>query len=144
MRLLIAEPDLHDGWSAHLLMSHAGHLVVGTPTSAAMAASLARSLSPDLCLLDAALAADEVEDGQAVAETIWAESGARSLLLVGAGAARASGPATLARLHRPFGALELLEAVAICGSLLRHEPPPARVDRLKRLTLFAPEARLAQ
>jgi hypothetical protein len=144
MRLLIAEPDLHDGWNARLLMSHAGHLVVGAATSAAMAASLARSLSPDLCLLDAALAADEVEDGEAVAETIWAESGARSLLLVGAGAARTSGPATLARLLRPFGALELLEAVAICESLLRREPPPARVDRLTRLTLFAPEVRLAQ
>ena len=144
MRLLIAEPDLHDGWSARLLLSHAGHLVVGAATSASTAVSLARNVSPDLCLLDAALAADEVEDGEAVAETIWAESGARSLLLVGAGAAPTSGPATLARLLRPFGALELLEAVAICGSLLRCEPPPARVDRLKRLTLFAPEAWLPQ
>jgi CheY-like chemotaxis protein len=145
MRLLIADPDLHDCRSARLLLSHAGHQVVGATTSAPVAAALARDAAPDLCLIDASLAADLTEDGQRMAELIWTESGAPLLLLVGAGVAPSSGPETLARLARPFGALELLEAVKICETLLRREPPPARVDRLRRLTLFdQPQASLPQ
>lgn len=140
MRLLIAASDRQDCWSARLLLSHAGHQVVGATTSAAAAAALARDAMPDLCLIDAELAAEPADDGLGVAECIWSDSGAPSLLLVDVGAVGPPGPATLARLSRPFGALELLEAVQICETLLRCEPPPSRVDRLKRLTLFAQEA----
>jgi DNA-binding response OmpR family regulator len=145
MRLLIADPDLHACRSARLLLSHAGHEVVGATTSAPAAAALARDATPDLCLVDASLAAGRTEDGLRVAEIIWTESGAPLLLLVGAGFAPMPGPETLARLARPFGALELLEAVQVCETLLRREPPPARVDRLTRLTLFdQPQASLPQ
>jgi CheY-like chemotaxis protein len=144
MRLLIADPDLHDCRSARLLLSHAGHLVVGATTSAPLAAAMARDASPDLCLIDASLALDPMDDGVPLAEAIAGESGAPLLLLVGSGFARAPGPEALARLARPFGALELLEAVQICGGLLRREPPPARVDRMRRLTLRPQEACLPQ
>jgi CheY-like chemotaxis protein len=144
MRLLIADPDLHDCRSARLLLSHAGHLVVGATTSAPMAAALARETTPDLCLVDASLACGRTEDGVRVAEIIAGESGAPLLLLVGSGFVGAPGPEALARLDRPFGALELLEAVQICGGLLRSEPPPARVDRLPRLTLRDREGPLRQ
>lgn len=138
MRLLIAEPDLHECRSAQVLLSHAGHEVVAATTSAAAAAELARQANPDLCVVNAAFAGP---DGAEVAETIWSESGAPILLIGGDGEA-AQGPAALGRLARPFGALELLEAVEICQTLLRREAPPPRVDRLKRLTIYAagPEA----
>ena len=139
MRLLIAQSGLHDCWSARLLLSHAGHQVVGATTSAPMAVTLARDAAPDLCLIDAALGADRLHDGLRVVETIWAECGAPSLLL-GDDDVSLQGPTTLACLSRPFGALELIEAVQICETLMRREPPPARIDRLTRLTLFAEEA----
>ena len=135
MRLLIAEPDLHDCWSARLLLSHAGHMVVGAATTASMAASLARQTSPDLLLIDEGLAAGGDEEGAVTAEAIWAESGAPSLLLADGRLLAPFGPATLARLARPFGALELIEAVEICGALLRHESLPLRLDRWTRFTL---------
>src|SRR3546814_8435065 len=100
MRLLIAQSDLHHCWSARLLLSHAGHLVVGATTSAAMAVTLARDAAPDLCLIDAALGADRLHDGLRVVETIWAECGAPSLLLDDDDVSL-QGPTTLACLSRP-------------------------------------------
>lgn len=132
MRVLIAEPDAKECRSARLLLSHAGHRIVAATTSAAAAAMLARQANPDLCVVEAGFAG---ADGAEVAETIWLESGAPCLLIGGAPEA-ALGPPALGRLARPFGALELLEAVEICRTLLRHEAPPTRLDRFKRLTLY--------
>jgi DNA-binding NtrC family response regulator len=126
MRLLIAEPDLRQCWSARVLLTEAGHQVVGATTSAAAAAVLADETSPDLCLLDERLAYGEHWDALAA-------SSHRLLLAASFGSAP---PATFGWLAKPFAALELLEAVAICEGLLRREQPPCRVDRLPGLTLL--------
>lgn len=132
MRLLIAEPDARDCWSARLLLSEAGHHIVGATTSGAAAAVLAEDAAPDLCLLDARLAGGPPEDGF--------EAPDRLLL---AGSFGSAPPVTLGWLAKPFSALDLLEAVAVCDGLLRREPPPSRIDRLLGLTLV-PHAGMAE
>lgn len=125
MRLLIAESNLRDCWSARVLLSEAGHQVVGATTSIAAAAVMAEDTTPDLCLVDARLAdrAHRAGGGQ----------GPDRLLLAGSfGSARR---VTLGWLAKPFSALDLLEAVAVCDGLLRREPPPSRIDRMGGLTL---------
>jgi len=127
MRLLIAEPNLRDCWSARVLLSEAGHQVVGATTSMAAAAVLAEDTSPDLCLVDARLAG-RARGGR--------PEGPDRLLLAGSFGFAPS--VTLGWLAKPFGALDLLEAVAVCDGLLRREPPPSRIDRMCALTLVPP------
>lgn len=125
MRLLIAERNPRDCWSARVLLSEAGHQVVGAATSLAAAAALAEDTTPDLCIVDARLA-----DGARPASA--AERPDRLLLTGSFGSAPR---VTLGWLAKPFSALDLLEAVAVCDGLLRAEPPPSRIDRLGGLTL---------
>lgn len=128
MRLLIAEPDLRDCWNARVLLSEAGHQIVGATTSAAAAAVLADDALPDLCLLDARLAAGELPGKVA---------GPDRLLLEGSFGSTSS--VTLGWLDKPFSPLDLLEAIAVCDGLLRRQAPPVRIDRMTGLTLLPPD-----
>lgn len=134
MRLLIVEDDPLVAMASGAVLAQAGHEIVGLSGKGKDAIARLEA-GPELVLTDLRLA--DQTNGVEVARVAKTTCGAPALFLTSDPAlARKSSEWALGCLRKPYGPPELVEAVAVCESLIKGRGSDVPGDANGRLELY--------
>ena len=135
MRLLIVEDDPWVALASGEVLAEAGHEIVGVVGRGKDAIACLEGAATDLVLTDLHLA--DQTGGVDVAREAEARCGTPALFLTSAPSlARAGREWALGCLTKPYGKAELVDAVAVCESLIKGRGPRPAGSAEGRLELY--------